>query len=365
MDKKIIFFVTNLDSGGLENYLLRFLKVYSSKFNEAIVVCRSGRGGVLENEYTALPNVTVLKKKVGNFHINHYIDLFFWLQKKKSYIVCDFTGNFAAPILELSKWVGIKKRIVFYRSSSNRFVETRLRLMINKLYNNLIKKSATHILANSDYAFKFFFNCSDDPRFNLVYNGIDIESFLKDKQNLRREFHISESDIVIGHTGRYNPSKNHAVILEVAKKMVEKFKNLKFFLCGKGVKENLESKIIELGIEHNMILSENRPDIPQVLNTFDVFIFPSLTEGQPNSLIEAWIKGLPFVASNITPIRDIVPEELQEYLVDPVDVDGMVNILSNHVMNPQKYNSDFTSSWSQSAFDSNSRFLDFFKIIDK
>ena len=45
----------------------------------------------------------------------------------------------------------------------------------------------------------------------------------------------------------------------------------------------------------------NRSDIPEVMNSFDYFVFPSLFEGLGNVLIEAQVWGIPCLVSNMVP----------------------------------------------------------------
>ena len=93
-----------------------------------------------------------------------------------------------------------------------------------------------------------------------------------------------------------------------------------FLLCGNGVKDNLEEIVSAAKLEKRIILQNNRDDIPKVLNSLDCFYFPSITEGQPNSLIEAMVKSLPFVASNINAIVETVPLGFHGQLIEPLDV---------------------------------------------
>src|SRR5690606_39960515 len=74
-DQNIVFFVTRLDSGGIENYLLRFLSVKHSEFRNVFVWCKSGSDGQLDSEYLKLDNVSLIKRKLGYFDIASYRDL--------------------------------------------------------------------------------------------------------------------------------------------------------------------------------------------------------------------------------------------------------------------------------------------------
>lgn len=50
-----------------------------------------------------------------------------------------------------------------------------------------------------------------------------------------------------------------------------------------------------------------KANLQRVYRTFDVFYFPSVTEGQPNARIEAILAKVPFVASDIPGIQEMVP----------------------------------------------------------
>jgi len=366
MSNKVVFFVTNLDSGGLENYLLRFLTAYSVQFEDVVIFCKGGRGGVLEEQYVRLVNVRVKKQKIGNYHVHQYFYLANWFRDYRDYTVCDFTGNFAGPVVTAAAFAGISNRIVFYRSSSNRFKEDLFRLGINNIYNRLVWKYSTQILANSLYAIKFFFKKHEADEIKVIYNGIDSRTFNNYTGNLRASMGLDEKSFVIGHTGRFNSAKNHKAIIEMATELIGSYPNFVFILCGNGVKAGLAEEVERRGITDSVLLFDNRTDIPAFLNTCDVYLFPSLTEGQPNSLIEAWVKGIPFVASDIPPIRDILPQRFRRHLFDPFDKTGfkqrIVEIYNGSVDEEER--SDL-SNWAKKAFDADVRFAQFYEVLRK
>lgn len=323
-----VFFVTGLDSGGIENYLLRFLTYKAESFDQIYVFCKGGKAGQLEMKYKAIPNVTIHVKKISFFNPKDYIYIYKFFEKYNIDVVCDFTGNFAGVILLTAKWAGVNKRISFYRGATNHFNESRLKVLYDTFVKKVNYKYATDILSNSQAAFDFFYSKEQqDDRFEVIYNGIDPEKFQLDNENLRNEFNIPEDVFVIGHTGRFNYAKNHDIIIDVAEVLIKKYPNIYFILCGNGVKDNLENKTIEIGIHKNIRLFNNREDIPIFLNTMDVYFFPSITEGQPNALIEAMIMGLPFVASDIAPIQETVANNTQ--LFEPKNVDAFVKALED------------------------------------
>lgn len=356
-----VFFVTGLDSGGIENYLLRFLTYKAESFDQIYVFCKGGKAGQLEMKYKAIPNVTIHVKKISFFNPKDYIYIYKFFEKYNIDVVCDFTGNFAGVILLTAKWAGVNKRISFYRGATNHFNESRLKVLYDTFVKKVNYKYATDILSNSQAAFDFFYSKEQqDDRFEVIYNGIDPEKFQLDNENLRNEFNIPEHAFVIGHTGRFNYAKNHDIIIDVAEVLIKKYPNIYFILCGNGVKDNLENKTIEIGIHKNIRLFNNREDIPIFLNTMDVYFFPSITEGQPNALIEAMIMGLPFVASNIGPIQETVGKNTQ--LFDPKDVNAFVKALEALYLNRAKRDHNLKEN-TMMKFDYKMRFDEFYNKL--
>ena len=327
MNKNVVFFVHSLDSGGIENYLLRFLREQHAKFANIFVYCKSGRGGQLEAHYNEIKNVNVVKEKIGylDFKAFHHLKNFLTINRISS--VCDFTGNFSGLTLLIARMASVNKRIAFYRGSENRFKSSVFRNSYNDLLNTLVKNNATDILANSETGLNYFFpNIWEyDTKFEVIYNGINASEFTNLTNNLRYEFGIPDTAFVVGHTGRFNNAKNHTAILAVAERIVKKYDDIYFIMCGNGVERNISPSLKRKGLANKVLVFENRSDIPEFLNTMDCYFFPSITEGQPNALIEAMIMGLPYVASSIKPIEEIAID--LDGLYQPDDIDSFVKAL--------------------------------------
>ena len=132
-----------------------------------------------------------------------------------------------------------------------------------------------------------------------------------------------------------------------------------FLLCGRGVKEGIGVK----NLNKRMIVSGVRFDIPEILQIMDAFYFPSISEGQPNALIEAIVSGLPFVASNIATIKESVSENYYKYLVPANDVERAENILTSFINKNSKDLFKEAKEIAISNFNSNDRFQEFYNEI--
>lgn len=359
---KAVFFVTSLQSGGLENYLLRFLQEKHQDFGEIVVFCKGGIGGQLEAKYKALPNVKIVKKKISFFNPVHYVQLYSYFSAQKFTVVCDFTGNFAGLIMHTAACAGVKKRVTFYRGSSDHFSTNGLKKIYNNYVHGLVYKYSTAILSNSEAAFQYFFSniWKNDARFEVIYNGINPDDFVNEKNNLRDEFNIPANAFVVGHTGRMNVAKNHSTILEVTEQLINENKDIYFILCGNQVKNKLQPLVNKKKLDDRLLLFENRTDIPKFLNTMDCYYFPSITEGQPNALIEAMLMNKPIVASDIPSIKETVPQNLYSFLVNPYDVEGAKDKIMEIKKNGWSFN---LQDWTIKTFNAKELFQKFYNRL--
>ena len=364
--KKSVFFVTSLNSGGIENYLLRFLKYYEGDILP-IVICKGDAFGELFEEYKAIKSIEIIKMDLGYFNLNSYLKVYKILKNNNVDSIVDFTGNFAGLVMLVGYFANIKKRITFYRGSTNRFKETSLRLVYDFFIKKITQFNSTRILSNSKSALDFFYpkREKDSEKYLVIYNGIDAEKFNSQSvQYNKTDLGIPEEAYVIGHTGRCDSAKNHATILQVAEKIIAKYPQIYFVLCGKNTDLYLAQKVSDNNfLKNNVKLLGYRKDVNNILPLFDLFFFPSITEGQPNSLIEAMIVGLPIVASNINPIKETTPAELHEELLHPMDVGGFVARLEANYLAKDAIEKRDLSNWAKQKFDPAILFNQFYKEL--
>lgn len=139
-------------------------------------------------------------------------------------------------------------------------------------------------------------------KIRVVPNAVDTERFKPCK----------ERDNLVVWVGRFVPEKGLNYLVEAAKIIVNdfKFRNVKFLLVGYGP---LKQKIMKLAYDYGLfgrfvhftgVLS--RDEIAEVLSKATVFVFPSLREGLPLSLLEAMSCSLPVVSSDIPGINNVI-----------------------------------------------------------
>lgn len=161
--------------------------------------------------------------------------------------------------------------------------------------------------------------------------GIDTDKFKNNEVNRiekRKSIGVSEDDFMIISVGELNKNKNHQVIIRAIAKL--KNKRIKYVLCGEGPLESeLRELAIELDIENQVKFLGFRKDISELMNSADLFLFPSYREGLSLSLMEAMSSGLPVVCSKIRGNTDLIDEGKGGYLVQANDVNGFSEKITN------------------------------------
>ena len=196
---------------------------------------------------------------------------------------------------------GVKIRVAHAHTTSDN-----INSILRKIYVSImrlgIKIFATDYLACSDGAAKYLFGnkITSKKRYKMLPNYIDYEKFIKceDKNNIRKELGIKEDDVVVGHIGRFITAKNHDFLIEIVSEMIKINSKVKLILVGIGdLKEQIEVKVENLGIDSNVYFLSVRKDIPNILSNIDIFILPSIYEGLGLVLLEAQTSNIPCLVS--------------------------------------------------------------------
>ena len=172
------------------------------------------------------------------------------------------------------------------------------------MFKRNIKKNATDLFACAQDAGGWMFGCD---QFHVMNNAIDTKAYVVNKQTgneVRQELTIPENAFVVGHVGRFAPPKNHMFIIRVFAEVLKEKTNAFLLLVGEGdLRREAETLTVELGIQDNVIFAGMRSDVNRMLQAMDVFLFPSIYEGLPLSIIEAQAAGMPCLISNKVPIE--------------------------------------------------------------
>jgi glycosyltransferase involved in cell wall biosynthesis len=211
---------------------------------------------------------------------------------------------FSGAILCWAHAEGVPVRIAHSHTTQDDKPDTLARGCYRGLMKSWIGRYATHGLAASRLATVQLFgeDWSRDKRFHVVHCGINLRPFEEPvaREEVRAEFGIPADATVVGHVGRFVPAKNHGFFLDIAREVAKLRPDVHFLLVGDGpLRSQTEERARAMGFNGNMHFAGNRSDVPRLMRGgMDVFVFPSLWEGLPMTLIEAQAAGLPCVLSD-------------------------------------------------------------------
>ncbi len=213
--------------------------------------------------------------------------------------------------------------------------------LINKLIYYPVERWLAHFtdvlitINQEDYEAAQKFRLRNNGKVYFVHGvGMDTAQYKSeatDRVLKRKELGLSGDDIALISMGDLVLRKNYSV----AVKAIAKANNprLQYFICGKGPElENLRRIADEQGVSEQIHFLGFRTDIKELLKAADIFLFTTLQEGLPRSMMEAMASGLPCIASKIRGNIDLIEEGANGLLYAPNDADGFasgVNMLAN------------------------------------
>ena len=310
MKTKVMQFIFALNDGGAETLVKDYdLLLDKDKFDVDILTIQSVSNTanyktLLDNNINIInifPDLNIFYKLINKFFKQHYIPYKIKKIIKKEQPSCIHVHlsllKYLKPISKELK--GIK---LFYTCHSlpDKFFEVGSQDM----------EAAKYLINNNDLQLIGLHKSMVqelDKMFNvdntvLIRNGVDFSKFEtvgESKSDIRKEIGIPINAFVIGHIGRFSYAKNHSLLLDIFCEVLKRNTLATLLLVGTGeLKEVILKKAELLGISDRVYMLEHRTDVNRILKAMDVFVFPSLYEGFPVSLVEAQVARLKCVVSN-------------------------------------------------------------------
>lgn len=194
--------------------------------------------------------------------------------------------------------------------------ESDFKSLVRKITQMPSRFLSHHLFACSKDAASWMFGSKSKDAV-VLNNAIDVESFLPDemaRELVRAEMGLRAGQKVIGHVGRFMEVKNHIFMLDVLQALVKKDSEVAMVLVGDGpLKEKILAQAERMGIADNVVFTGVRSDISDLMQAMDAFIFPSLHEGLPVTLVEAQASGLSCLVSD-TVSQDVKLTDCIEFM---------------------------------------------------
>lgn len=360
---RVLHVVVNMNRGGAETLIMNLYRsVDRTKLQFDFLTCKPGAFDeeiqVLGGTIHRLPYVT----DIGHFGYTKALDQFF-ASHKEYRILHAHMDKMSGLVLRAAKRNGVPVRIAHSHNTSS---EGGYAAKLYKwLVGHTIADSATHLLACSQAAASWMYSRRSTSA-TILPNGIDCTKFGYHstlRQEVRRELQIAGDTFVVGHVGRFAAQKNHALLLDVFKQFQAEVPGSLLLLAGDGpLREEMERRAQAMGLAERIRFLGVRSDIERLLQAFDVFVFPSLHEGLPVTIIEAQGSGLPCVLSDrITREVDMgmglvqffplaTPRRCVDLMVEAACRTEWERPSSSEALGLKGYNIEHTARWAEAFY---------------
>ncbi|MBU0573216.1 MAG: glycosyltransferase family 4 protein [Candidatus Margulisbacteria bacterium] len=201
-----------------------------------------------------------------------------------------------------------------------------------------------HYAFNSKFikrAFEDKYHAVPKHHLHLLYNGIDCNKFYPDSDKKGNRI------INLCFCGRWTREKGIFFLLDAVKKLEKKRKDFKLFIVGSAnipvISQNsiaIEKIVKEFANDLStveIVGPLSHEELPQFYRNMDIGIVPSLWD-EPFGLVvlEMMASGLPVIATRVGAIPEIIQNDMMGCLVEPNDVQALVENIESLIEKPDK-----------------------------
>lgn len=154
-------------------------------------------------------------------------------------------------------------------------------------------------------------------RIETIYNGIKpLEVDSQSITELKKALSFDDSTKVLGSVARFDPIKNHPMMLRAFRIVLDKYPETRLLLVGDGEeRENIEKLILDMGLEGKVILPGYQTVAKDYIAVMDIFLLTSFSEGTSMTLLEAMSLGKPCVVTDVGGNPEVITHDENGFVV--------------------------------------------------
>lgn len=347
--KRILMVLATPGIGGAEIYALNVVRyINHEKFHVDFIVNSFTHGKSIEEEcrsygceFYQLPafkifNYVGYRKAWRSFLRKHHYD-----------IVHAHATNASSIFLRIAKKEGVK---TIAHSHSAGYRGNWLEQGIKKCFAKGVGRVADYWFACSEAAamrlygkkFKLYSNYYTIP--NAI--NTDVYAFnLGSRQKIRKQHDIEDNAFVCGHVGSFTTPKNHRFLIDIFEEILKSKPGAILLCCGQGeTMQDIKDYSSNKGILGNIVFAGVVGNVNEYLMAMDVFVFPSIFEGFPISVLEAEATGLPIIMSDVITKEVDLTDLIHRCGINQPQTIWANTVLNSSVTDRTKYNLNISKS---------------------
>ena len=186
-----------------------------------------------------------------------------------------------------------------------------------------VLNTADHIITVSQSNLECIKKLDVSTSVTVIPNGFKGDLFYpRDPSECKKTLNLPQNKKIILTVGNLEPVKGQAHLVEAVRKILQERKDILCVIIGAGkLRTALDRQIRSLGLEDYIVLAGGKPhsEIPLWMNACDLFVLPSLNEGNPTVMFEALGCGKPFVGTKVGGVPEVIASDDYGLLVKPAD----------------------------------------------
>ena len=206
---------------------------------------------------------------------------------------------------------------------------------LKQLKFGLINRGASRVVFVSDSLKRFYLDMGllRPELAAVIPNGVDLPHFQRARDPiLRQSLGAGGDHFLVGAVGNVRPAKAYDVLIQAAALLKPKSAKYRFAVVGEtsgGLGGKLSSLLNGLALADSFKFSGFSHDVAGAINTFDLFVISSRSEGFSIATIEAMASGLPIVATRCGGPEEIIEDGVTGVLVENGSAEAIADAIES------------------------------------
>jgi len=327
---RIVQIIDSLEPGGAERMALNYANALANEISFSGLIA-TRKEGILKKQMDSKVSYLFLKK-AKSVDLKAVFRLRKYLTQNKVEVIHAHSSSFFIAILVKLTLPGIK--IIWhdhYGISSDLSARKNLGLKFGSLFfkgsiavNTALKQWAESYLYCSDIIyFPNFIDAASGSDEKIILNGVEGKRIIC-VANLRQQ-------------------KNHKLLIEAAKVIIDKYPDWTFHLFGKDFEdeysETIKAQIKDVKLAQNIFFYGTTDNVASALKQSDIAILTSLSEGLPLAVLEYGLYKLPVVSTNVGEIYKVITSENEGIIIESDNKNELTDAIEKLILD-KKYRDD-------------------------
>jgi glycosyltransferase involved in cell wall biosynthesis len=312
---RIAHVLGNLAYGGLQQMALNLIKGLPAPAFSHVVLYEALESGPLYPDFASLAPVRHCPYYLGK-PVRFLMNCTRVLREETPDIVLAYLFGNHVLISWAAFFAGVRKTYARVANDPIRYEHSRWKALLWAQLGRpvsrgeiVISKSQRDILVNSLHL--------PPRRVTLIPNGCEVDE-IASRAAIAQSRRSTGGPSRIVMVANIHPPKDHPTLLEAVALLTRQGRRLEVLLAGEGRRMGeYQETARRLGIGNVVKFLGSRPDVPELLGISDLMVHATNSEGFGIVLIEAMAAGVPVIASDLPPCREILDDGRCGVLVPP------------------------------------------------